>query len=409
MLLKDYKTKKIPDTPGVYFFKKGKDILYIGKATSLKDRVRSYFGDDLINTRGSRIVDMVTLANTIDFQKTDSVLEALILESALIKKYKPKYNIKEKDNKSYYHVVITEENFPRVLMIREQDLKIGSQLNNLPKIKKQFGPFPNAGQLKEALHLIQKLFPFFDLKKSVDELNQQDLKRISLKMSLGLYPKTFDKKEYQKNIKNIEMFFMANKKGIIKNLEKEMKSASQKQEFERAGEIKKRIFALKHINDLTLIQNEKIEEESNFRIEAYDIAHLQGNETVGVMVVLENGSLNHKEYKKFLIKSAKTGDDYGALAEILNRRFAHQEWHYPNLIVIDGGKGQMNRAKKELEKFGIKIPIVSVVKNEKHKPKQILGSNKYIFEREKEILLINSEAHRFAINFHRRRRKNMLK
>jgi excinuclease ABC subunit C len=115
--------KKLPDSPGVYFFKKGKDILYIGKATSLKDRVRSYFASDLLKTRSMLIADMVALAAKIDFQQTDSVLEALVLEAELIKKYKPKYNTKEKDDKSFNYVVITDEDFPVVLTVRKRDLE----------------------------------------------------------------------------------------------------------------------------------------------------------------------------------------------------------------------------------------------------------------------------------------------
>ena len=112
----------IPKQPGVYFFKQGKKILYIGKATSLKDRVRSYFADDVIHTRGSRIIDMVSLADVIEFETTDTVLEALIKEANLIKRYEPKYNVKEKDNKSYSFVVIAKEKIPRVLIERGRTL-----------------------------------------------------------------------------------------------------------------------------------------------------------------------------------------------------------------------------------------------------------------------------------------------
>ena len=113
----------IPDKPGVYFFKKGKDTLYIGKATSLRSRVRSYFGKDLIATRGPLILDMTVQADKLDWEETDSVLEALILEAELIKKHQPKYNTKEKDNKSFMHVVITDEAMPKVLTVRARNLK----------------------------------------------------------------------------------------------------------------------------------------------------------------------------------------------------------------------------------------------------------------------------------------------
>ena len=123
MKIKDLKKNNLPDKPGVYFFKKGKDILYIGKATSLKSRLRSYFAKDLINTRGPMILDMVTLADNITWQESDSVLEALIAEANLIKKYQPKYNTKEKDNKSFNYVCLTKEKLPRVLIERERLLE----------------------------------------------------------------------------------------------------------------------------------------------------------------------------------------------------------------------------------------------------------------------------------------------
>jgi len=118
----DLKKYKLPHNPGVYFFLKGKDILYIGKATSLGDRVKSYFGKDLINTRGPMILDMVVQTTKIKYEETDSVLEALILESNLIKKYQPKYNVKEKDNKSFNYVCITKDIIPKVLIIRGRNL-----------------------------------------------------------------------------------------------------------------------------------------------------------------------------------------------------------------------------------------------------------------------------------------------
>ena len=154
---------KLPDTPGVYFFKKGREILYIGKATSLRDRVRSYFSRDLVETRGMLLVDMVAKASVIDFIQTDSVVEALLLEAELIRKHRPYYNTKEKDDKSYNCVVITKEDFPRVLILRKKDLD--SNLNaERYTLNAVFGPFPNGTQLREALKIIRRIFPFRDAK-----------------------------------------------------------------------------------------------------------------------------------------------------------------------------------------------------------------------------------------------------
>lgn len=404
MNLKDLKKKNLPDKPGVYFFKKGQDILYIGKATSLKDRTKSYFSNDLIKTRGPAILDMVTQSSNVTFTETDSVLEALLLETALIKKHQPRYNVKEKDNKSFNLVIITDEEYPRVLIKRDREIKTNPTL----KIRNEFGPFPNAGQLKEALKIVRKIFPFLD-EKSFKTKNSR------LNIELGLAPdlEKVSKKEYLKTIKNIEMFFAGQKKQIIRKLEKEMEVLAKNQDFEKAGEIKKTIFALNHINDINLLSQNNDDqyrfETSLIRLESYDIAHLAGSNTVGVMVVMENGELNKNQYRKFLIKEAKSGDDYGALREVLRRRLRHDEWTLPRIFVIDGGKAQKRVAEKVLAEFGYRIPVISVVKDDKHKPKDILGDKRLVEKYAGDILKINQETHRFAISFYRKRSRKMLK
>jgi excinuclease ABC subunit C len=417
MKASELKNKNLPDNPGVYFFKKGREILYIGKATSLRDRTRSYFSKDLIKTRGPAILDMVTQATNVTFEETDSVLEAMLLESALIKKYQPHYNVKEKDNRSYNYVLVTDENFPRIIMMRgreiqqrlEPDGKVRLKTkNNLPgnkplknnavKIRNEFGPFPNSGQLVEALKIIRKIFPFYDA-KAPSKLNEQ----------IGLIPSSdISQTEYKRLIRNIELFFEGKKSKLVKNLTSQMKKTAKEQKFEQAEEIRKQIFALEHINDVSLISDENIRPEADFRIESYDIAHMSGKNTVGVMVVMEDGELNKNEYRKFIIRDAKAGDDYGALTEVLRRRLNHDEWTLPKLIVIDGGKAQKNVAHKVLKEFGYEIPVVSVVKDEYHKPKDILGDKKYIDKYATDILKVNQETHRFAISFHKNRR-NIIK
>lgn len=400
MIIIKHRKLKIPSKPGVYFFKKGREILYIGKATSLADRTRSYFSSDLIATRGPMIIDMVTQSTNITWQTTDSVLEALILESALIKKHQPRYNIKEKDNKSYNAVIITDEEFPRVLVVRSRDLKQNPGF----KIKKEFSPFPNGTQLKEAMKIVRKLFPFFD--KSGVKMNS------TLNVQLGLAPDLtkISKKDYQKNIRNISLFFSGKKPTLVATLKREMRAEVKKQNFEKAEQIKRTIFALDHINDVSLISRENtMPEGENFRIESYDVAHLGGANTVGAMVVLEDGEFNKNEYRKFIIREAKSGDDYGALREMLRRRFSHEEWTLPKLIVIDGGKAQKTVAEKVMHEFGYQIPIVSVVKDEFHRPREILGDKKQIAKHSLDILKANGETHRFAVNFHRKRSRSMLK
>lgn len=389
-----------PDTPGVYFWKKGTEILYIGKATNLRDRVRSYFSQDLIDTRGPGILDMVTQSTTVTYEETDSVLEAIILEANLIKKFQPKYNTKEKSDKSFYQVIITDESWPKVMMVRSRDLKIMemtgriSRVNFDGKIKYSFGPFPSGTVLREALKIIRKIFPFFD-NRSVQK-DQSEFYR-----QLGLTP-TGQREEYLKNIKHIRSFFQGKKKTILADLEKEMVQCAKKLDFEKADMIKKKIIALKHIRDVSLIKDESESlTNDDFRIEAFDIAHLGGSHTVGVMTVVTNGSVDKSAYRKFILRSGKGNDDYGNLAEILTRRFNHTQWRSPDIVVIDGGLGQYHVAEKILHELKRSCVLVSVIKDDRHKPKGFHGDVALIKKYKKLILLANSEAHRFAITFHK--------
>ncbi len=391
----------LPDTPGIYIFKKGKTTLYVGRATSLADRVKSYFGDDLIQTRGPLLVDMVTSATKLDYEKTDSVLEAIILEANLIKKFKPFYNTKEKDDKSFYFVVITKEDFPRVILERERELETEHYT-----VQAKFGPFPSGQTIKEALRLIRTFFPFQD-----DSSVKKD--QFTFYRQLGLVPdlsKDEAKKAYAKNILNLILFFQGKKEKIIKNLEKEMYALAKVHEFEKANEIKKKVFALRHIKDVSLIKHETIiKKDSLFRIEAYDVSHISGTNMVGVMTVVENGIPAKSEYRKFAIRGFSKSNDVGALEEIIKRRLEHTEWKYPKLVVVDGSVAQKRRVENIFNVLGIQIPVVAVVKNERHKPKAILGNKKMTVEHEKSIILANAESHRFALRYHQEKRNRLPK
>jgi excinuclease ABC subunit C len=420
----------LPGNPGIYKFLNNKgDILYIGKATNLKDRVKSYFSKDLIETRGPLLVDMLFYADKIDFIQTDTVLEALILEANLIKKHQPKYNTKEKDNKSFNYVCITSDALPKVLVIRGRNLKKS-------EYKKVFGPFPNGSQLRDALKILRRFFPFFD-NNSNKKQNQKFYEQ------LGLTPKMNNNgalgfSTYKNNIKNLILFFEGKKTTILKNLEKQMLDYAKKKEFEKADEIKKKIFALNHINDVALIKSDTTQENlfirssdllvsnlarplqkgfpASFRIEAYDIAHLSGSNMVGAFVVIDlpageagEGELNPKEYRTFNIKGFTASNDAGALGEVVSRRLNHPEWQIPNLIIADGNQIQKNAIEKELKNKGLKIPVVAVVKNDKHKAKAMIGDIDIIAKYKKQILLANAEVHRFVLRKHKiKRSKNFL-
>jgi excinuclease ABC subunit C len=395
----EVKKLKLPDTPGVYFFRGSrKKILYIGKATSLRERVRSYFSPDLTETRSPLIEAMVEKARSVDFIQTDSVLEALILEAQLIKKHKPPHNTDGKDDKSYNFVIITDEKFPRVLIKRERDL---SKKNRKEKAKYIFGPFPHGTQLKEAVKIVRKIFPFRD---TCTPHSKKPCFNRQIGLCPGVCSDEITERDYRKIIRNIRLFFEGKKSSLLNTLRREMIYAAQKLEFEEAGQIKKTIFALEHIQDVALIKDESFKTPNGFRIEAYDIAHLSGMFVVGVMTVVEGGEVKKSEYRTFKIKGFQGVDDTKSLREILERRLAHTEWPLPKLIVVDGAVAQKNVAEQVLREKGVKIPVASVVKNEYHKPKDILGDRTLKESYEKQIILANSEAHRFALSFHRKSR-----
>ncbi|MDZ7726297.1 MAG: UvrB/UvrC motif-containing protein [Candidatus Campbellbacteria bacterium] len=410
---------KLPESPGVYFFHGAKsEILYIGKATSLRDRVKSYLSGDLLDTRGPLINKMVGEAEKVTYVETDSVLEALILEANLIKKHQPEYNSRDKDNKSWNFVVITNEKFPRVLIERARTLpeRFGEE-----DIKYQFGPFTSGSNLRRALKIVRKLFPFRDKCTPFVELTekQKDKARKCFNAQIGLCPGVcvgeVDKKEYARNIQHIKLFFEGRKKALIRSLERDMKKAARSENFEKAESIKRTLFALDHINDTALISREEdidskyAKDKSAVRIEGYDVSHFGGSETIGVMVVVEDGYSKKSDYRRFKIRNSKSGDT-GALEEILERRFKHDEWQTPDVLVTDGGRAQLNVAKRVVGNLENdkkeRIKVVSVVKDEKHRPREIIGSDKKVIEKyNAEILLANSEAHRFAIAFQKERRK----
>ena len=400
---------ELPDSPGIYRFQKGKRVLYVGKATSLKDRVRSYFSKDLVEARSPAIAGMVAEANTLTWEETDSVLEALIYEANEIKKLEPPFNIDQKDNKSFNYLVVTDEAFPVFIVVRGRELFTNWDGG---KIQHLFGPFPQGGALKEAMKLVRKILPYRD-KKCTPEKGKPCFNR-QIGLCPGVCTGEVNKKEYAERVKHIVLLFSGKKQTLLKALERAMARAAKDERFEDAAVLRRQVSALTHIRDVALIKDDVrfasggAVRASGNRVEAYDVAHTAGTETVGVMVVVEDGEAQKSEYRKFKVKGF-TNNDPGALTEILTRRLMHPEWPLPRLIVVDGSTAQMNAAKRVLEKVGVMIPLVGVVKDEFHRPQRLTGDTKAIAEREKEILLANSEAHRFAITWHRKRRSVALR
>jgi excinuclease ABC subunit C len=405
MIKADLQKLKLPDNPGVYFFLGAKkEILYLGKATSLKSRVSSYFTADIAEKRSVVIENMVEEAKSIEYTETDSVLEALILEANLIRTHKPKYNTLGKDDKSYNHLVITDEEFPRVLVVRGKDL---TEKFAAGEIECEFGPYPSSTLFKEALKIIRKLFRFYDTKNPLkDEVSKFARGKIDFNRQIGLYPDKQSKKEYYKTIRHIKLFFEGKKHVVVKELKEEMMEFAKVEKFEEADKLKRRVYALNHIQDVSLIKDDSriYRDEKSIRIEAYDIAHLAGESMVGVMTVLRGGVPEKAEYRKFKINSQTKANDTGALKEVLERRLSHPEWSLPQLIVVDGSTAQKNVAERILKAKKIVIPVVGVVKDDKHNPVRIIGQKKMIDQHKESILLANAESHRFAITYHRNKR-----
>jgi len=389
------KIKRFPDSPGVYIMcEKNRRPLYIGKASSLKRRVLSYFQ----RPQETRLEKMLTQISSIETKKTDSVIEALFLENGLIKKYKPKYNVKLKDDKTFLGIFITKEDWPRIFPAR--------LTQKLPK-GEFYGPFPSAGQVREALQIIRKIFPF---RVSCTPLSGKACFEYHLGQCPGVCAGKVEKKDYQKTIRQIKLFLRGKKKNIIKELEKEMKLAAKNTDFEKAAKIRDRIFALKHIQDVALIQEEDLRhpEDIPARIEAYDISNISGAFAVGSMVVFTEGLVDKNQYRKFKIQISegwgRGRDDVAAMKEVLSRRLNHSEWPYPDLILIDGGKGQVNGAKEILKARRLDIPIIGIAKGPERDKDELIGVENLSFDK-KLLLRARDEAHRFAIEYYRLRHR----
>ena len=420
----DLSSFDLPDCPGVYLFTlgkgKSKKVLYVGKATSLRDRVRSYFDVELIATRGPRIVDMVTKADGILYETTPTVLEALVREAALIREHTPAANAMGKDDKTFLYAVITAEVIPRVLAIRGSDIDFAKKVTGGVKLKAIHGPFPSGYQLRQGLKLIRRIFPFFDTARPVGEGNKHVKGKVEFNRQIGLYPRDMDSSSYMRSIRNVSLFLSGRVKALRTTLVRDMKEAAKKEHFEEAAKIKKQLFALDHIQDVSLIREDREGTEMGPRIEAYDTAHISGTNAIGVMVVIEESIADKKQYRTFRIRGDKvrtsddltSGDrqnnDIASLKEILSRRLGHSEWPLPRAFVVDGGTTHKKAAEQVLKEVGIGVPVVAVVKDEKHRPREVIGSLRAGIT-DADAVLANSEAHRFSLATHRKARSRALR
>ncbi len=383
------KISQLPKGPGVYSFRKGTKFFYIGKASNIGERVKNHH-------------DLLRQVKQVGFIKTDSEIEALILEASLIKKYQPKYNVLWRDDKNYFYLGIAKKDFPQVFITHQPKLKID-----------YVGPFVDGKALKQTLKILRKVFPY----RTCKTLPKRPCLWYQLDRCLAPClikfkgQKSKVKSQSQKNIKNLILILEGKRKRVLINLKKEMKLASCFQNFEKAGKIRDQIIALeKVISHARIFQpvelvKTKFQPQRDFkRIEAYDVSNIQGKEATGSMITFIDGRPEKSQYRKFKIKIAGKPNDTAMIREILSRRFRHPEWSLPDLILIDGGKAQLNAALKIVKN----IKVISLSKKEnklyvKNRKKPILlkSLSREIFNL---ILQLRDEAHRFAISYHKKLR-----
>jgi len=390
--------KNLPDSPGIYLFYKDRELLYVGKAASLKKRVRSYFS----NSKNIRPIELlINEINDIKWISTDSAIEAAILEAKYIKKFRPKYNVMGKDDKSWIYLYLTKEPFPKLKTIREHELK---DLDK-KKIKKLFGPYPNI-KTSEMVRILHSLFYI-----SKCEPNQ---KRacfdFQIKKCLGVCIGIINEEEYgNRVIKPLTQFLNGNKKAVIKNLEKQMKSFSKNEQFEEANRIKFQIKRLQKIQDASLINKSFVQDifkNEIFikRIEGYDISNLGKSYKVGSMVVFNLSGPSKKDYRKFKIRTVEKQSDIDCLKEVFKRRLTHTDWEMPDIVLVDGGKAQVNLAKKMFKK----VFVFGIAKGRDRKKDEFIFGSKdkkiiSFIENNKELFInARNEAHRFAINYQKK-------
>ena len=392
------KTEKMPDSPGIYLFYKDKELVYVGKATSLRNRVMSY-----IRPKTPRPIEaMIGAVTDVKWIETDSVLEAVILEANYIKKFKPKYNVKEKDDKSWNFLVITKEDFPKLEAVRERNLEKN-------KYKYVFGPYAEM----KASQILKLLHSLFNVSRCSSN-QKRPCFDYQLGHCLGVCTGETDIKEYRdKVVIPLTMFLKGKKKIVLTSLNKKMKEASKMQDFEEAGRLRNQIFSLQKIRDFALLDKSflddslKKQEMRIKRIEGYDISNLGSETKVGSMVVFNDKGPVKSEYKKFKIRTVAGQSDVDCLKEVLQRRIKHAEWPLPDIILVDGGKPQVGTIKKVLKENNIKIFVVGIAKGKERKKNELFFSEenqksiKWTEENIKLLIRVRDEAHRFAIAYQR--------
>ncbi len=427
------KLKGLPNQPGIYFHKNlNNEIIYVGKAANLRNRVRQYFQKS--RGRDPKTEALVADIADVDWMCVDSELEALFLEGEMIRRYMPRYNILLRDDKSMVYIRIDyDSDFPTVSTTR-RPMDDGARY---------FGPYLSVSSVKQALKLLRKVFPF-----ATRRIPGQ--KRASLHYHLGLDPGLEEGKtkleEYRANLRKLIMVIEGKRKSIDRELEKEMKAYAKQSEFEKAAKARNQLFALQRLSRQVIFSDKEFLDISKDhalgelvdllrleafpkRIEGYDISHQQGSDVVASMVVFTNGVSNKGEYRKFKTKF-NHNDDFYNMHETIVRRLSERNtkrWESPSLVLIDGGKGQLDAGIRARDELGYsRLPFIGLAKRDEqiviHKTKSLVDVNieylhklgGFMTETAEYILItlpkntnvvkllqrIRDESHRFAVSYH---------
>ena len=417
---------KIPHKPGVYIYQDEKyRILYVGKALDLYHRVASYFSANHLAEGNLKTAALVELITDIDTIIVESELEALILEANLIKKYKPPYNIRLVDDKDYLYIKITKGPFPQIVTARKKDLK-----NTL----KFFGPFPSSTTVKNTLKSLRRVFPW-----CANPSGKRPCFYYHINLCPGPCAGEISQQDYKKIINRFIYFMEGKKEKLINDLTKEMEDKAKKEQFEEAQSIKKTIDGILYLTQTNrtemYLQNPNFLEDQRMkalmqlkeslglsnipeRIEGYDISNIQGYEAVASMVVLTNGEIDKSQYRKFKMRPPAGGsikpNDFAMHQETILRRMKHPEWKTPDMLLIDGGKGQVSAVYKQIQETGTeefkRVPIFGIAKRMEwlYTPDgreiKLSKSNSGL----QLLQRLRDESHRFAIAYYRKLHGNIV-
>ena len=410
------KLNKLPVDPGVYFHKNASgEIIYVGKAAVLKNRVRQYFQKSKKDIKTAALVSEI--ADT-DWIVVDTEMDALFLEAEMIKRYMPKWNILLRDDKTVIYVRISmNDEIPYISFTRTP----------MDDKATYIGPFYGKSTAERALRILRRVFPYYDKPYTGKKTLNTDLG-----LTPGIEVGKTTIKDYKRNLRKLIRYLEGDREKLLKELEKTMKEEAKAGNFELAAEARDQLFGLRELKKrivfsdkefLDISSDKALEELKELldlpkpphRIEGYDISHQSGKDTVGSMVVFLNGAAARNEYRKFKIRTS-TNDDLKSMKEMISRRLKHNEWDFPDLIILDGGKTQLNAILPLVEPYG--IPVIGRDKSGDHsksaKVKIVTKNSDYQFPSNSHIsrliARIDEESHRFAITYHSLlKRKSMLK